>query len=351
MPGNPGPVGSPLLGDISRRWRAADPLLPEPVVPEPLGGCGAIFAVPGADGQPQVVGACEHWQGPHDSLDLSWGAARRFQLTARVGGPDVAAGLDQLLELWRVHLAAISGADDADSAAVVMWPSRDIDGIATLLRRGFAPRGVVAARAALRRPADPASSARLPSPVDAAGFSSPVRADPTACEHVAPPLATFDVRRAGPGDIDTVVRLGLEVIRYDAHFGGVVKRPTTAAALRAETAAMLAEPMPWTWLAERDGDAIGVLIGERPPVPWIAPLSGVAPVAYNMLTFVSAADRGTGVAAALVRSFHDAADAAGVPVTLLHYEQTNPLSAPFWARQGYRPLWTSWEARPARTVR
>ena len=86
-------------------------------------------------------------------------------------------------------------------------------------------------------------------------------------------------------------------------------------------------------------------------MPWIAPLVGVAPVAYNMLTFVSPADRGAGVAPALVRSFHDAADTAGVLVTLLHYEQTNPLSAPFWARQGYRPLWTSWEARPARTMR
>jgi GNAT superfamily N-acetyltransferase len=161
----------------------------------------------------------------------------------------------------------------------------------------------------------------------------------------------FGVRRADPGDIDTAVRLGLEVIRYDAHFGGVVQRPSTAAALRAETAAMLAEHEPWIWLAERDGDAVGVLIGERPPALWIAPLSGLDPVAYNMLTFVSAADRGTGVAAALVRSFHNAADVAGVRVALLHYEQTNPLSAPFWARQGYRPLWTSWEARPARTMR
>jgi hypothetical protein len=40
-----------------------------------------------------------------------------------------------------------------------------------------------------------------------------------------------------------------------------------------------------------------------------------------------------------------------VAVTLLHYEQTNPLSVPFWSQQGYRPLWTSWAARPARTIR
>ena len=63
-------------------------------------------------------------------------------------GMDVAAALDGLLGLWRVHLAGVPGADDPDSAAVITWPSRDVDGVRTLLRRGFAPRGVVAARAA-----------------------------------------------------------------------------------------------------------------------------------------------------------------------------------------------------------
>jgi len=27
-----------------------------------------------------------------------------------------------------------------------------------------------------------------------------------------------------------------------------------------------------------------------------------------------------------------------------------PMS-PFWSQQGYRPLWHSWEARPARSIR
>jgi len=35
----------------------------------------------------------------------------------------------------------------------------------------------------------------------------------------------------------------------------------------------------------------------------------------------------------------------------LHYAQVNPLSGPFWNRMGYRPLWTSWEARPAAALR
>ncbi len=254
-----------LAGAISARWQAADPLLPVPQTLQPGAGCGATFIVPGPDGLPVAAGSCEHWDGAPDSLELTWGAARRFQLTAQVGGPDVAAALDELLAQWRVHLVGLPGADDPDSAAVVSWPSRDVDGVATLLRRGFAPRGVVAARPAGGRP-----------PSDRAA-------------------ADFSVRAAGPADLDTVARLGLAVIKFDAHFGGVVERPSTAAALLTEAAGMLAQPAPWIWLAERRDEAIGLLMAEDPAATgWIAPMIGRTPVAYNMLTFVAAAERGTG---------------------------------------------------------
>jgi hypothetical protein len=331
-PVHPAP-GAALLGEISARWQAADPLLPEPAALGPGDGCGEVFTLAGANGQPQAVGACEHWHGEAESLELTWGAASRFRLAVLAGGGDVAATLDALLGLWRVHLAGVPGADEHDSAAIVTWPSRDVDGVRTLLRRGFAPRGVVAARPAGRRGSGSASN----HPRGGARETLP---------------SGLRVRRAGHADLDTVVRLGLEVIRYDARFGGVIERPSTATALQDEVAPMLAENEPWTWLAERDEDAVGVLIAEQPQATqWIAPLVGPAPVAYNMLTFMSPADRGSGAAAALVGRFHEAAGAARVPVTLLHYEQTNPLSAPFWSRQGYRPLWTSWEARPACAVR
>ena len=51
--------------------------------------------------------------------------------------------------------------------------------------------------------------------------------------------------------------------------------------------------------------------------------------------------------ATLAARLHREIEDARVAVTLLHYEQTNPLSVPFWSQQGYRPLWTSWETRPA----
>jgi GNAT superfamily N-acetyltransferase len=303
---------------LRRRWQTLDPLLPAPAPLAP--GCGASLRT-GRRGL-VAAGSCEHWLGEPGAMDMTWGSARRFRLTPHIAGPQVRPALDELLSRWRDHLAGLPGTG-GDSAAVVLWPCRDIDGIIPLQDHGFVPRGVLAARVPRASPG--------PGSAGAAGVR---------------------IRRAGPADLDTVARLGLGTIRYDAHFGGVIERPWTAAALRAEVAGLLSGPRPWTWLAERDGTPVGLLIGEPPAAAgWIAPLTGLAPAAYLFLMFVLPAERGHGVGAALTGLFHQEAADAGVAVTLLHHEQANPLSAPFWAQQGYRPLWTSWEARPAGTVR
>jgi len=302
------------------RLAALDPLLPSPAVPA---GCGADLAVTGRDGSTAALGSCEHWAGEPGSLELTWGAVRRFQLTPQIAGPDVPAALDELLTRWRDHLASVPEAAEEDTAVVLTWPTRDIDGPRTLLGHGLAPRAVIAARVAGRRAAP----------------GTPVEPG-------------VRIRQAGPADLDEVVRLGMETIRYDAHFGTVIERPETPAALRHEVARVLAAPDPWVWLAERDGDPLGLLYAERPEFAgWIAPMVRAAPVAYLELMDVLPGERGRGVAAALVAELHRAADESGVEVTLLHYEQVNPLSGPFWHQQGYRPLWTSWEARPASTLR
>ena len=313
-------AGDTTSEQVARRLAALDALLPAPAVSP---GCGAELVVSGPDGATAAMGTCGHWTGEPGSLELTWGATRRFQLTPQVAGPGVDAALDELLARWRGHLAALPEAAEADTAAVIIWPSRDIDGVLALLRHGLAPRAVVAARAAGRR----------------AATGVPVEPG-------------VRIRQAGPADLDEVVRLGMETIRYDAHFGTVIERPETPVALRHEAGELLATPDPWVWLAERDGAPFGLLYAERPEAAgWIAPMVRAAPVAYLELMDVLPGERGRGVAAALVARLHQVADESGVAVTLLHYEQANPLSGPFWHQQGYRPLWTSWEARPASTLR
>jgi GNAT superfamily N-acetyltransferase len=235
--------------------------------------------------------------------------------------PEAGPGaLDRLLSAWRDHLADVPEAAGADTAAVIAWPSRAITESPTLLRRGFGVRTVLAARPA----------------------------GPVPVMHAGPGI---QVRQAGPADLDTVTGLGLEVIRFDAHFGALVERPDTAEALRRDAAAALAAPDPWVWVAERGGAPVGMLYAQRPEqARWVAPMVALAPAAYVDLMHVQPGERGRGTGHALASHLHQKATAAGVAVVLLHYQLLNPLSGPFWSRQGYRPLWNIWELRPARTM-
>ena len=98
--------------------------------------------------------------------------------------------------------------------------------------------------------------------------------------------------------------------------------------------------------------AVGLLVAQPPQESgWIAGMTGRAPAAYLQTMFVDAQERGTGIGSALVRTLHAELDARDVAVTLLHHSQVNPVSGPFWNRMGYRPLGTSWEARPAAALR
>jgi GNAT superfamily N-acetyltransferase len=285
-------------------------------------GCGADLAVHGPDGGLVAAGSCRHWSAEPGSLDLIEGAARRFLLTPYLTGSDPLASLGELLSQWRAHLAEVPEAAGQDTAAVISWPSRDVAGVRALVVHGLAPLGVIAARPAGRRPAGTAD---------------------------CPPGVW--IRRATAADLDVAVRMAMEVVRFDAQFGGVIERPGAAEAVRAAVAGLL-EHDPWAWLAERDGDPVGLLIGERPEVAdWIAPRTCGSPVAYVLALFVVPGERGAGVGAALTGQLHRTAAAARVSVILLQYEQVNPLAVPFWGRQGYRPLWTTWEVRPARMLR
>lgn len=311
---------------VAHRWRAVDHLLPEPT--EPVKSCGAELTVLAADGHVVAAGLCRHVHLRPGSLNLAWGAAHQFALTAWIAGPEVGEGLSQLLERWRRHLGLQPEGADPDSSATVAWPSRDVEGIRALLEHELRPLTVIAARPARRALAGGAGGAGNAGPGD------------------------LRIRAVGQGDLDALERLGMEVLRYDAHFGAVTVRPDTTQALREWAAETLAAAQPWTWLAERDGEAVGMVQAEPPKAAgWIAPMVRAEPVAYLGEMSVLPDARGSGVGTALVEHLHRELDAAGAAVTLLHHAQLNPLSAPFWNRMGYRPLWTSWEIRPAARLR
>jgi GNAT superfamily N-acetyltransferase len=311
---------------VGRRWHAIDPLLPDPATLP--AGCGEPLVVNGDNGRIAGLGVCVHQHVPPQSLNQTWGAADRFTLVPRLPGQDIAVAAGQLLGQWRDHLAGIGATRGPDTSASVVWPSLDIGGVGALLRHGLQPLTVIAART---RPNGPP-----PAPRRAYGVT---------------------IREAGPADEEQVLDLELRLIRYDINFGGPVWRQATARLVREEVHGSLERSAldhgaRWTWLAERNGRAVGLLVAQPPQdAGWIAGMTSRSPAAYLQTMFVEGQERGTGIGAALVRNLHARLDGMGVAVTLLHHSQVNPLSAPFWYRMGYRPLWTSWEARPASALR
>ena len=302
---------------VGRRWRRIDPLLPEPGA-LPKEGCGTPLEATGNDGSPTGLAVCRHQQVPADSLSQTWGAAARFTLTMRIREPDTLAAADYLLTQWRDHLNDPKAGDD--TSAIVTWPSRDITGVKALQKHGLQPISVIAVRPAGRK---------TPKPDDG-----------------------LQIRHADPQDQDAVTELELGVIHYDAHFGAAIPRPATPALVRQATRQNLEQRPDWTWLATRRGKVIGLAVVEPPAeATWIAGLTRPGRIAYLSDMFISPEERATGTGAKLIANVHHALDSRGIDLTLLHYAQLNPLSGPFWHRMGYRPLWSTWEALPASTLR
>jgi GNAT superfamily N-acetyltransferase len=303
----------------AQRWQALDALLPFPRRLEPSDG-DALLRVDGAS----AAGIARCHRPDPDSLEACWGALRQHRLAAgRVGG-DPSVSMHALLERWRSHLLSLpaSQSDDRDSSAIISWPSRDTGVTQALLDHGLSARSVLAARPAGRAMSDVA------------------------------PAAETTGRPLSDGDVDDAVALWLAEVRWDAQFGGVVERPAAADRIREEVLSLLEQEQPWAWIAVRDTDVVGLVVVSRPErAQWVAPVVAASPVAYLNCMSVRPGRRGQGIGTRLAAHVHDALDRAGISVTLLHYAALNPLSAPFWHRCGYRPLWTAWEVRPHTAIR
>lgn len=286
-----------------------------------------------------VAGLVAHTSHPPGSMQRLWSSAEVHELFPLVGDHP-GEGMDALLGAWRAQLSQREVAD-TDSACLVTWPSRDVRASRALLDHGFTPLSCLAIRP--------------PAPV-------------TDTE----PTGTARIRRAGPADLDAVVELSLAELEYAALVGTSALRPDAAALKRnaarvrlssggreqagregadhAVTGRAGVDPV---WLAERSG--VPVALAECGWVDTETHSSGhrlrAGKWAYVNCLSVRARDRGTGVGQQLMTLAHNEFAAAGVVGSYLYYNPPNPLSSVFWPRQGYRPLWTMWELRPATALR
>src|SRR5262249_2880768 len=156
-----------------------DRLLPDGLPLPEAGPDDVRLEVPGGSGLARLVRA------DPTTLDGTWNPAERHVLIGRIGADDPAAAMDALLSCWSKAVQARAG--QADSAAVLSWPSRDVVLTPALLAHGLAPRLVLAIRLAGRDSPDGATD--------------------------------VVVRRATEADVDTTVAMELELVRYNQVLG------------------------------------------------------------------------------------------------------------------------------------
>jgi len=303
-----------IVATHEARFRDLDPLLP-PRHPLPKAASGRTpILVDGAVGYPYRIRI------DADTPAADWNTLDEHRIVARVGGPDPVASMDALLAGWAEEVHANATAQDQDSAAMFGWPSRDNAMTPLFLDRGLIPLRVLAAR--------PANWPSLQAPTPAV------------------------IRPITEEDLDDLVDLHVEQVRWGIPFGGSYVRARTAEMARGHYASRLEHDQPWTWIAEHHGRPVGMVTVTPPEqAGWLTELSSASTPAYLGTTVVRVGHRANGVGTALVAHAHNALERAGVDLILLHYAPLNPLSAPFWHRHGYRPLWNWWAISPALRLR
>lgn len=304
-----------LVSVQADRFTALDPLLPRST--DPPDGETLVATLPGGH---RVTGVLRVTRTDPAAPDSLWSAREVWELTPLLGTGGSAA-MDAVLRALRARLDR-DGAGE-DSSCVVAWPSRDAEGTRALLEHGLAPLTALGVRT---------------------GSAPP-----------APGNADVRVRAALHADVDALLRLERVEIEFSAQVGGLRSLPNQEEreGRRRALVERLGRGAP-IWLAESGGDPVAMADGGVVDVVAGTWLGTVLPAGrWGCLDTVAVlpAACGQGVGRALLDVVHAELDRAGVRGTHLYYHPPNPLASVFWHRQGYRPLWTVWEVRPASALR
>ncbi|ONI71328.1 GNAT family N-acetyltransferase [Actinosynnema sp. ALI-1.44] len=249
-----------------------------------------------------------------DAMPTLWSALEVWELHPMLGEH----GMAELAEGWRAVMGRLR--TGPDSSCLVTWPSRDVIATRVFLDHGLVPLSTLAIRT---------GAPLLPSP------------------------GALKVRRAALRDLDTLLPLAMAELEYSAMVGGTVLRPGAEQVKGAALARHLDQGDP-IWIGERDGIAVAMAecwYNESTTGSWSETRLRHGLWGYVNSFSVSPSFRGAGVGRELISVVHRELAAAGAVGTFLYFNPPNPLSTVFWARQGYRPLWTIWEVRPASALR
>lgn len=150
--------------------------------------------------------------------------------------------------------------------------------------------------------------------------------------------AAVEIRRAGPDDLDAVMRLVTGLYRHQA--GPPMFAPylvETEPDERQYQSRLLAHRTSAIWLASVDGRMVG-LQSFQPPPSSVSPMLQSRRCTYLLHGFTEAGDRGKGIGDALLSRSMAWAREAGYDHCLLSFLSANALAARFWMRNGYRSI-------------
>lgn len=293
------------------RRKVIDKLLPAPLPP-----AADDEILSGTDG----IGVFRHTRESADSPRALWGPLDQYRLSSCLVADPLEKNLDALLTSWRERLREEVDIPAHDLCASISWPSRDTAASPILERHGFRPSTSIGVRVRTN------SSRKSP-----------------------PPPREVSVRPATLSDLEGVRKLWEELVHYDAQFGSTIAREGMEQILRNKAREAVLDQVGWTLVAEVSDDLAGfVRVASREHSTWTSGLIAVASTVYLEALSVTPNARGLGIGSALANAVHRLIDAAAIDATLLHYTPSNPLSAPFWHRMSYRPLWTTWRTQQQR---
>lgn len=223
-----------------------------------------------------------------------------------------------LLTRWQQYMESHPERPGADSMAAVEWPSRDVGMTRVLRAFGFVPEFVMIGR--------------------------------LKGTELVPESGRVRVRRATVEDSEAVFELQMVETRFDAAVSGAVERDTTEALLREEITASFKRDEPLIWVAEYEGEIVGMHRGEdfsEPQQAWLATKITATPVAHLVCQAVKEGYRSLGIGTSLAHHVHADLDAMGIGAAVGYHAMFNPISTPFWHRHGWRPYWNRWMRTPA----
>lgn len=241
-----------------------------------------------------------------------WGPALREILQVRYAATPSPSAIAALLEQWLARLAAEGTTGTGDRTAILRLPAVETAFVRPLLAAGFAPQTTTAITLVRPLPERPATDGLV-------------------------------LRTPEPADREALLDLTEDMLASDIAAGSAWPRPQSRTLLAHYVDELLGFDTGWAYLAEDASGPIGLITLDPPEhCEWAAPSTSVRPVVYLGLAAVTPRARQQGVGRRLVETVHRQAARTGQQAILLDHASLSPLSTPFWHRNGYRPLWTTW---------